>query len=200
MLLSSIDIDIQQKGLMIGQRQIMLNFVGSNTILEHEKIPQEGKEFNEEEVLNELNVLAKKKCEWIALTGGEPLLQVDYFKSIIKDFPLPIYLETNGTLPDRLQEIKDHCYSFAFLFVPDQQKEFTKSLIALKDSDLFVRFLVDKHTTPKEVEDLAKIIESVNENIKLVLEPIHGVSNSLSLQAMALRHLKDVRVIPKMFL
>jgi len=200
MLLSSIEIDVQHKGLYIGQRQIMMNFVGSNVILEHDKVPTEGKEYNEEEILNELNALAKKKVEWIAMTGGEPLLQVDYFKNIIKDFTLPVYLESNGTMPKRLADVKDHCYAFSLLYIEEYQKEFIDSLILLKDSEVAVRFLADKHTPPKAADDLAKIVASVNDKIPLVIEPIHGVPNYLALQAMALRSLKDVRVIPKMFL
>ena len=200
MLLSSIEIDIQRKGLHIGQRQIMLNFASSNVMLDYENIPLEGKEHTGEEVIGEIEALAKKKVEWIAMTGGEPLLQIDYYKEHLKDFPLPIYLETNGSLPDRLAEIKDDIYSCAILYVEDIQKEFVDSLVVMKSNDVFVRFHADKHSAPKAVEDLAKIIASVSEKIPLVIEPIHGVNNFLALQAMALRHLKDVRVIPKMFL
>ncbi len=46
----------------------------------------------------------------VSITGGEPLLQVDFLKNLlpkIKEKGLKAYLETNGTMPDRLSEIID---------------------------------------------------------------------------------------------
>ena len=47
----------------------------------------------------------------MSLTGGEPLLQVDFIKNLapkIKERGLKVYLETNGTMPERLSEIIGH--------------------------------------------------------------------------------------------
>ena len=46
-------------------------------------------------------------CHSISLTGGEPLLHTDFIKELGKKCirKYPIYLETNGTLPDKLAEV-----------------------------------------------------------------------------------------------
>jgi len=197
MQLNSINIDIQHKGLFVGHRQLMVNCILSNTESHYHDIPIEGKEILPDELLKQLNELSKQKPEMICLGGGEPLLQIDYFKNNLEDFPLPIYLQTNGTLPKAIAEIKEYLSMVGVELIPDYLKEFTETITRLKDNDFYVRLVVDKETAPKQVEDYAKIIASVK-NVPLVLEPIFGVKNYLSLQALALRQLKEVLVIPRM--
>lgn len=197
MQIHSINVDIQRKGLYLGHRQIMVNFALSNTSSPYNDIPTEGKEVFPEELLAQLKELTKQKTELICFGGGEPLLQIDYFKNILEELPLPLYLQTNGTLPKPLSEIKEYISMTGIELIPDYEKEFLETIMVLRDSDFYVRLVVSKDTTPKQVEDYARIIASVK-NVPFVLEPLFGTKNYLSLQALALRHLKEVLVIPRM--
>jgi len=198
MLINSIDVDVQKKGLYLGQRQVLVNFAMSNTDSPYNDIHAEGEELTAEELLQRISESAKKKCELICLGGGEPLLQVDYFKGVLQQMPLPLYLQTNGTLPQNIIEVLDYISMFGVELMPSYLNEFTQCLNVLTDSDYYVKLVVTKDVKPKEVEDYAKLIASYNEKTVFVLEPLFGVKTYLSLQAMALRHLKDVRVVPRM--
>jgi len=41
----------------------------------------------------------------VSLTGGEPLLNSDFIKTL--DIEYPLYLETNAGFPEKAMEIKD---------------------------------------------------------------------------------------------
>jgi organic radical activating enzyme len=199
MNLASLDVDILRHGLYIGERDICVRFALSNTDSPYKDIPITGTEYDLEEVLLQLKDLAKKKPQMICFTGGEPLLQIDFYREILDQLPLPLHLETNGTLPEPLKIVAPFASRIELQLLPDFIKEFTESLIAVRENDISIRLIVTKDSAPQEVENYAKVIASVK-NCPLIIEPIFGVKNYLSLQAMALRHLSDVRVIPRMHL
>lgn len=193
--LTAIRTDIQKKGLYIGQRQLFLDFALSNTSA---KEPVNSREYAPEEVLLEIKAEVKHKPEVITLGGGEPLLQIEGLLPLLEEVPLPLYLETNATLPERLAEIKPYVSLYALEYLADYQKEFFESLLLVKDEDLYVRLTVDKNTAPQDIDQLAKLLGAVRQDLPLVLEPVFGSKNYLSLQALALRHLNNVKVIPVM--
>lgn len=200
MLISSINVDVQRHGLLIGQRQLIVKFAKSNTESPYNDIPQDGKEYTADEFLKITADLAKQKTDWICFTGGEPLLQIDYINPVLDQLSLPLYLETNGTLPKEVSEIKKSIMLAGVQLVPSFYKEFIDTLLYLNDTDYYVRLIIDKEITAKDVDEYAKRIAGIRTKTVLVLEPLFGCKNYLSFQAMALRHLSDVRVIPKMHL
>jgi organic radical activating enzyme len=200
MKLVDIGSHIQNKGIYLGYRQILVDFAMSNTPYAYhvdEKAIAQAKEWTPEEVLIELQQKAKTKQHSICFGGGEPLLQVDYLKPLLAEtLPLPTYLETNATLPKHLEEIKDKVDMFGVTLYPDFMKEFVESLSMIFDKHVFVRLIADKETTPNNVNTYAKIIAEINKEIPLIIEPLKECKQPLPLHAMAQRHLDDVRVIP----
>lgn len=200
MRLVSLNTHIQNKGLYIGYRQILLDFALSNLPYDYpvsEQILKQAKEYTPEEVFERISQLAKTNHQAICFGGGEPLLQVDYIKSLLeKDLPLPIYLETNATLPKHLAEIKDKISMFSLSLRPDYIKEFVDSLSMVQDKNVFVKLVASREVTPKNAETYAKIVAEINKNIPFIIEPLKDCREPLPLHAMAQRHLKDVRVIP----
>lgn len=200
MKLVSLATHIQNKGLYIGYRQIMLDFALSNIPYDYpvnEKDLAQAKEWTPEEALEQIQKLAKTFHQTICLGGGEPLLQVDYIKPLLaKELPLPVCLETNATLPKNLKEIKEKIAVFALSLKADFMKEFIESLTMVKDEDTFIRLIAHKDVTPKNVETYSKIIAEINKDIPLIIEPLKDCKEPLPLQAMAQRHLNEVRVIP----
>lgn len=151
----------------------------------------------------------------ISLTGGEPLLHTDYLAQLvpfIQGSSRGIFLETNGTLPEKLasvinlidiisMDIKLH--SSTRENTPwKMHEEFLK---VASQKDVYVKVVVSSDTTFSELEQVIQIINNIDQSIELVLQPVTpkgGVlppSNQLilSLQELALTTLKNVRVVPQ---
>ncbi|OPX86268.1 MAG: 7-carboxy-7-deazaguanine synthase [Pelotomaculum sp. PtaB.Bin104] len=151
----------------------------------------------------------------ISLTGGEPLLHIAFIQELaplLQGTRHGIYLETNGTLAAALSAVIDLIDLVGMdLKLPsvsgmppfwEEHQEFLK--IASR-KDVFVKVVVGADTSDAEIETAASIIDEVDSGITLVIQPVSpfgGVRGAapgrlLELQALALRILADVRVIPQ---
>ena len=97
---------IQGEGPYIGYRQLFIRFCGCNlncSYCDTDFNAENTKEYSVEELIN----ICKQNldCHSVSLTGGEPLLNLEFLKEFIPRSPLPVYLETNGTLHENLKEI-----------------------------------------------------------------------------------------------
>jgi len=237
--LSEVFCSIQGEGVYVGERQIFVRFAGCNLSCQYCDSPQALEvtdHFRVERTpgkrdfashknpasLEDLLQLVdgfnknKKANHSVCLTGGEPLLQVDFLKEFIPRFKksgLPAYLETNGVLFKHLEEIIDLLDIISFdikipsatgasSYIDDHRK--TLEIAALKE--VFVKIVFTKESKAKEIDEACEVIESVNPEIPLVLQPVtpHGpvkhrptAEAALSLQAVAKRRLKKVLVIPQ---
>ncbi len=200
MKLVSIDTHIQNKGIYLGHRQVLLDFAFSNTAYDHPvdpKVLERAKDHAPEEVFERIQLLTKAPHQAICFGGGEPLLQVEFIKPLLeKKMSFPLYMETNGTLPKNLAEVKDAFDMFAISLKPDFIKDCIESILLVQDKKVFVRLVASKDVTPKNAEQYAKMISEINTDIPLIIEPLRDCKEPMPLQAMALRFLSDVRVIP----
>lgn len=155
----------------------------------------------------------------ISFTGGEPLLNTDFIEALYRlireQAPhLKIFLETNGTLTDKLKEIIQFTDIISMDFkIPstshlkplwDEHREF---LALASTKEVYVKVVFSDHTPDSEIERAAVIIKDINENIPLILQPCTvknnlkeirvNAQNLFNIQALALKYLKDVRVIPQ---
>lgn len=147
----------------------------------------------------------------ISFTGGEPLLHAEFIADVAARIPAKIFLETNGTLYDEIAKI-----SAAIDFVSMDIKlpsvvgknlftQHEKFLLTARDKDLCVKIVVTGETSDEEFISAIELVANVDEKIFTVLQPVtpfNGVSaisakKILDLQAIALRRLKNVRVIPQ---
>ncbi len=149
----------------------------------------------------------------LSLTGGEPLLHRD---TLLRWLPtlrslFPIYLETNGTLPESLAAVVDDVdYISMDIKLPsasgspplwELHRNFLE--VAIR-RELFVKVVVGIDTPPEEIRTACLLVRDVEPSIPLILQPVtrNGVSTVpaqllLRFQEQAARILTDVRVIPQ---
>ena len=230
---------IQGEGLYIGQRQIFIRFLMCNMSCSYcdskevlvpqktfrvEETPgkRDFKSFNNpatiEQLIGFVEQFNKTKGlhHSVSLTGGEPLLQVDLLKNLIprlKEKGHKIFLETNGTMPERLAEIISMIDIVAMdIKLPsmsgaaDKLADHKKFLDKAIEKEAFVKIVFGRDSKPLEIEAASKMIEEVSPLIPLVLQPVtptkeikHGPTpdQMLLFHTIAKRHLDDVRVIPQ---
>ena len=150
----------------------------------------------------------------VSFTGGEPLLHWQFVREVAcaaKNFGVKIFLETNGTLPDEFEKISKSVDIVSMdiklpgvvgknLFASHE-----KFLHAAQSKDLYVKMVVTGATTHEEFLSAVDLLASVDAEIFLILQPVTPIKNVeavsaekiLSLQAVALRKIKNVRVIPQ---
>ena len=146
----------------------------------------------------------------VSFTGGEPLLHwqfVGEVASLVKDLGLKIFLETNGTLPDELEKISGviDIVSMDIKLGQNLIKAHEKFLRAARKKDLYVKIVVTSETSREEFLSAVELIACIDREILLILQPVTPVKGVgaaaaekiLSFQAVALRKLKNVRVIPQ---
>ena len=146
----------------------------------------------------------------VSFTGGEPLLHWQFIRDVasaIKNFGLKIFLETNGTLCNEFEKVSD-AINIVSMDIKLGQNLFSvheKFLRAALKNDLYVKIVVTGETTPEEFLSAVDLISQVDKEILLIIQPVTPVGKIcaasaekiLSFQAIALRKLKNVLVIPQ---
>lgn len=208
---------IQGEGMRIGQRMSFVRFSGCNLSCNYcdtkEAQNMEGPFLHEGHIFNnpiEADFLIDKIQErYVTITGGEPLLQIYFLRELcerLKPLEKSLYLDTNASLPDNLQDVVDFfdtiCLDFKIPSASGRPKLWTeheKSLVIAKEKDVFVKIVINENFLPAELDATCQIISRVNRDIPLVIQPVFGqrIPEILDLQEKALGSLSDVRVIPQ---
>lgn len=114
--ISEIFTSIQGEGLYIGVKQLFIRFCGCNLQCKYCDTDKEGNEdcmsFSSDELIENIKTFNLKSIHSVSLTGGEPLLWVDFLSEFLpklkQAFKGKIYLETNSTLKDNLAKIAEN--------------------------------------------------------------------------------------------
>lgn len=212
----------QGEGLFLGQKQIFIRFWGCNLdcIYCDEKEKKDFVNLSIRQVLDKIENLNGHKAKdlfFISLTGGEPLLYVNYLKKLIPELKkkfFKIYLETNGLLPQALKKIIALVDVVAMdIKLPSavSQKEYWKLhqefLKIAQRKKVFVKIVITGQTKREEIKQAIDIIGKINSDIPLVLQPVtpYGVVKSnvkedklLHFKKIAKSRLKRVKVLAQM--
>jgi organic radical activating enzyme len=208
---------IQGEGIKVGQRMTFVRFAGCNLKCKYcdtteAQIMEGPLLYKAQQFENPVAVdflLDKLDESTIAITGGEPLLQVQFLEELLERLRASdrsLYLDTNGSMPDHLDKVVDYVDTVCLDFkIPSatglgdfwQQNE--RSLIIAAGREVFVKVVVDGNMVIEELDTVCTIIARVNKSIPLVIQPVFGkdVPDLLSLQRRAMDVLDDVRVIPQ---
>jgi len=229
---------IQGEGMLAGRRQIFVRLTECNLdcsycdtdfvktdICRIETKPGSGTFRNIPQPLT-LKALLSLLHDWlqqlpsahhsVSFTGGEPLLHAAVLKEWFPEIKkiLPIHLETNGTLPIALQQVKQYVDFISMdMKLPSTAgcSEFLRDLHALflrecYGSDVSVKVVVGGDTTDGEIMQVCELISAVDAALPLFLQPLSlpdgrvGIATAtiFHLQELASCRLPDVRVMPQM--
>jgi 7-carboxy-7-deazaguanine synthase len=152
-------------------------------------------------------------CHSVSITGGEPLLQVEFLKDFLprlKEAGMTIYLETNGTLPVQLSQILNDTDIVSMdIKLPsstgerafwDEHAEFLRIAMA---KPVFVKVVVSQNTTDEDVVKAAELVKRIAPNIPFILQPNYfdmkegSTAKCVDLQKKCASMLKDIRVLPQ---
>jgi len=154
----------------------------------------------------------------VSFTGGEPLLHADYLRTLLpllKAAGLRSYLETAGDLYHELEKIIEWIDIAAVdIKLPSvtsneavwgSHRTFLKRCIDA-GVETFAKAIVSAETTVDDLEQAINVVASSAPDIPFILQPMTPFGRArnapearqlLEWQALALRRLPDVRVIPQ---
>lgn len=149
----------------------------------------------------------------LSITGGEPLLwgnELGVLLPSLKEKGIKIYLETNGTLPDKLLQVlpwvdiisMDIKLPFSGHTFWDVHEPFLRHSL---QKEVFVKIVIHEKTSLIELQDARDLIAGVDPLIQVILQPVtttRGIMppkpyQLIEWQSFLLRKLNNVRVIPQ---
>ncbi len=189
---------VQGEGPYVGVRQAFVRFSGCNLNCNYCDTPTEalasckyeisGKPASFSDVPNPLDpasvvglIESYDKLHSVSLTGGEPLLHADFICSLSTNVPL--YLESNMTLPNMAKKVKDKVsyvsgdVKLDFGLPADELdshfKDTIKCFRALRSTescDCFCKVVITSNTS---MDDLISIIEEIHGFVScVILQPV----------------------------
>lgn len=226
---------IQGEGMLVGYRQVFLRFAGCNLDCHYcdtdfrrpdqchlETVPGSGTMETTRNPVT-LELVLERLMQWcselpgahhsLSLTGGEPLLHAETLDSWLVPLRrfMPIYLETNGTLPEALARLVDRLdwvamdiKTASLTGVTTPWEEHRRFLQLASCANCFVKLVVGPQTLEEEVRQAAELVQNCDPEIPLILQPLtvspgKGLDSLrlMQLQALAAAFHPQTRIIPQ---
>jgi 7-carboxy-7-deazaguanine synthase len=210
---------VQGEGKYVGVRQVFVRFFGcdQNCVWCDTPAARSGNRKSYKEYsITQLKSEVQKRingCHSVSLTGGEPLLQIDFLRGFlpeIKKKGARIYLETNGIHFKALQKIvKDVDIVSMDMKLPSSTqgkpcwREHKEFLEVASRKDVFVKVVVSQKTSQRDVVTAARMVARFHPDISFILQPNYFdfnegvIKKCMGLQDICLKHLRDVRIVPQ---
>ena len=195
---------IQGEGPYVGHKQLFIRLCGCNlncSYCDTDYSVNDAKDYS----IDELSRICSENqdCHSVSLTGGEPLLHTDFIKEFAGKCVLPVYLETNGTLSNKLNEVIEYItYISADIKLPsatglnplwEEHEDFLKIAV---EKDVFTKVVFDEKITDFEIHKITHLCKKYN--IELILQPMmRGKSPSISSDFMQEVLDKCLKIYPK---
>ena len=179
---------IQGEGPVVGYKQLFIRFCGCNLNCAYcDTEFADGKYYTPQELFEKITTeFDLKTFHSISLTGGEPLLSVEFLKEFLPFIQgqTKIYLETNATLSENLLKIRNlidiisadiKLETATGLNTFDKHEQFLKNCTGI---ETFAKIVFDENITETEIAHCCKIAKLTN--IELVLQP-KMIDNKMSI-------------------
>lgn len=198
---------IQGEGILVGLKQIFVRFAGCNLNCAYcdTNTDDDVMELIEEELFDKVK---KMDSTSISLTGGEPLLHVDFIKSFLTKYKKylnkEIYLETNGTLCENLAEIIDLVDVVAMDVKIESATgevnnfDLNKQFLEIAKDKVFIKVVFDKNITEDEIENILYLAKE--SDAPLILQPKTPIDDDidfLEIYNKFYENYQDTRLIPQ---
>jgi len=186
--ISEIFLSYQGEGPFAGSRQLFIRFYGCNrSCVFCDTVLESYKSFTQNGLMGKILSFEDNYNE-LVLTGGEPLLFADFLQSFLELFRTcgrrPVYLETNGTLPEELRKVIDYVDIIAMDFkLPSStgdegdiwktHEEFAKEAVR---KELIVKAVITDKTTIDDVKHMAHVVGRLRREPEVVLQPVTPVN------------------------
>lgn len=117
----------------------------------------------------------------IALTGGEPLVQAETLGEWLPSLReiLPVYLESNGTLPATLEPLLPYLDWISMDIklpsmsgCPTPWQDHCNFLALARDKECQVKVVIGEETSFREVEAAARMVHEIAPEVSLILQPV----------------------------
>jgi 7-carboxy-7-deazaguanine synthase len=231
---------IQGEGIFTGMRQVFVRFQGcplhcsycdtpqsrqpTAKICKVEAIPGTG-EFRDipnpidiETLVESINELWSPATRHISLTGGEPLGHAEFIDELSRLVDYPLYLETNGFLPDEARKVQyvvevaacdiklpEHNASDDYRLLLKAELE-TLGIFYEAGAVTFAKCVVTDKTSDDALQTIARSLSDIDETLPLILQPVTPCpgfepplgGRLLELMDVAGEYLMDVRAVPQM--
>lgn len=230
---------IQGEGIFTGVRQVFVRFQGCPLHCGYCDTPQSRKKETDVcrveyipgsreygELQNPIDIAALSKTVqnlWssstthLALTGGEPLMHVDYINELSGLIDRPLYLETNGCLPDEARKVRYFIDIAACdIKLPEHNADLdypallknelkTAGIFYQSGATTFVKTVITHRTSDDSIRKISRSLSDIDDTIPYIMQPVTpcpgfeppSPKRLLELMDIAGDHLKDVRAIPQ---
>lgn len=225
---------IQGEGIDVGLRQLFIRFNACHLHCQycdapqrpatqacelHSIIPKQPSQFVENPITgHQLLEITKSYFQQshhhaISLTGGEPLLYVDYLLPLLPELAqlAPIYLETSGTQPEALERVLPYVTTIAMDIKlesatgePMQVKNHQAFYQLARTKRCFIKLVVSETTTLEELAVLPSIV--TDNTMPIIIQPVTSLidgSNQVSqaqlfaFETELSKTFTEVRIIPQ---
>jgi 7-carboxy-7-deazaguanine synthase len=230
---------IQGEGIFTGMRQVFVRFLGCplncgycDTPISREpiadfykieSIPGSGvfkdipNPVELDTLVETINDVWSPGTRHLVLTGGEPLMHTEFIDALSREVDYPLYLETNGCLPDRAREMQyvidvaacdiklpEHNASDDYRSLLKAELE-TLGLFYEAGAATFAKIVVTDKTTDDDLITIANSLSEIDTTIPLILQPVTAcpgfeppsTQRLLELLDVVGDYLIDVRAIPQ---
>lgn len=168
-----------------------------------------------EEAVSVVASLWEEAMHSVSITGGEPLLQAGGLAGLLPllgERGIPVYLETNGTLPAALEGLLPWLDWIAMdVKLPSTQggedmlAEHRLFLDVARSKRAFLKCVVDAETGGGELARACRVLGEGNEDVTLVLQPATprpggervSLRRACELCRLAAGYFRDVRLVPQ---
>ncbi|MFH0935809.1 MAG: 7-carboxy-7-deazaguanine synthase QueE [Candidatus Omnitrophota bacterium] len=172
---------LQGEGLYLGEEQVFVRFFGCNLNCKYcDTRLERFTEYQPKELFDEIK-LCQNGNRVVSFTGGEPLLQKNFLKEIMKltsSEGYKNYLDTNGVLHHELEDVIDYVDVVAMdMKLPSStglndfwyhHRQFLKTA---SKKEVFLKIVICHSTKEEDMAEALRIVSEVNKYLIIVLQP-----------------------------